>query len=163
MPRYARQPDQFVLKDVQQDAHQDDAQSQAGHQQGIGQAALHPAEGVQDGAQPVGGLLFRALAAVGHGVDHGAAGRSAAPGPGVPQEGPPGHQHQEVQRVAYRPHHHVQHPVQAPDDRAINPFLQADHPDANIVAIDYDPGASEVNQLNRIKLMLSTAQKKLKK
>ena len=35
--------------------------------------------------------------------------------------------------------------------------------DANIVAIDYDPGASEVNQLNRIKLMLSTAQKKLKK
>ncbi len=28
---------------------------------------------------------------------------------------------------------------------------------ANIVAIDYDPGASEVNQLNRIKLMLSTA------
>ncbi len=33
----------------------------------------------------------------------------------------------------------------------------------NIVAIDYDPGASEVNQLNRIKLMLSTAQKNLKK
>ncbi len=32
---------------------------------------------------------------------------------------------------------------------------------ANIVAIDYDPGASEVNQLNRIKLMLSTAQKNL--
>ncbi|PKM52380.1 MAG: 2-hydroxyglutaryl-CoA dehydratase [Firmicutes bacterium HGW-Firmicutes-7] len=28
---------------------------------------------------------------------------------------------------------------------------------ANIVAIDYDPGASEVNQLNRIKLMLSVA------
>ncbi len=34
-------------------------------------------------------------------------------------------------------------------------------PQANIVAIDYDPGASEVNQLNRIKLMLSTAFKKL--
>ena len=34
---------------------------------------------------------------------------------------------------------------------------------SNIVAIDYDPGASEVNQLNRIKLMLSTAQKNLKK
>ncbi len=32
---------------------------------------------------------------------------------------------------------------------------------SNIVAIDYDPGASEVNQLNRIKLMLSTAQKNL--
>ena len=31
------------------------------------------------------------------------------------------------------------------------------YPEANIVAIDYDPGASEVNQLNRIKLMLSTA------
>ena len=37
------------------------------------------------------------------------------------------------------------------------------HPEANIVAIDYDPGASEVNQLNRIKLMLSTAQKNLNK
>ena len=31
------------------------------------------------------------------------------------------------------------------------------YPEANIVAIDYDPGASEVNQLNRLKLMLSTA------
>ena len=31
------------------------------------------------------------------------------------------------------------------------------YPDANIVAIDYDPGASEVNQINRIKLMLSNA------
>ncbi|MCD7866666.1 MAG: 2-hydroxyacyl-CoA dehydratase [Clostridiales bacterium] len=37
------------------------------------------------------------------------------------------------------------------------------YPQANIVAIDYDPGASEVNQLNRIKLMLSTAQKNLHK
>jgi predicted nucleotide-binding protein (sugar kinase/HSP70/actin superfamily) len=35
--------------------------------------------------------------------------------------------------------------------------------EANIVAIDYDPGASEVNQLNRIKLMLSTAVKNLNK
>ena len=34
-------------------------------------------------------------------------------------------------------------------------------PESNIVAIDYDPGASEVNQLNRIKLMLSTANKNL--
>ncbi len=40
--------------------------------------------------------------------------------------------------------------------------LRRSHPDANIVAIDYDPGASEVNQLNRIKLMLSTAFKKMK-
>ena len=35
------------------------------------------------------------------------------------------------------------------------------YPEANIVAVDYDPGASEVNQLNRIKLMLSTARKNL--
>ena len=41
--------------------------------------------------------------------------------------------------------------------------LRKHYPLANIVAIDYDPGASEVNQLNRIKLMLSTAQKNLKK
>jgi predicted CoA-substrate-specific enzyme activase len=34
---------------------------------------------------------------------------------------------------------------------------------ANISAIDYDPGASEVNQLNRIKLMLSTAFKNMEK
>ncbi len=41
--------------------------------------------------------------------------------------------------------------------------LRNRHPEANIVAIDYDPGASEVNQLNRIKLMLSTAQKNMAK
>ncbi|MBR4027901.1 MAG: 2-hydroxyacyl-CoA dehydratase, partial [Lachnospiraceae bacterium] len=39
--------------------------------------------------------------------------------------------------------------------------IRSKYPSANIVAIDYDPGASEVNQLNRIKLMLSTAQKNL--
>lgn len=39
--------------------------------------------------------------------------------------------------------------------------LRAAYPDANIVAVDYDPGASEVNQLNRIKLMLATAQNNL--
>ena len=39
--------------------------------------------------------------------------------------------------------------------------LRKQYPDSNIVAIDYDPGASEVNQLNRIKLMLSTAFKNL--
>ena len=39
--------------------------------------------------------------------------------------------------------------------------LRRRYPKANIVAIDYDPGASEVNQLNRIKLMLSTANKQL--
>jgi len=39
--------------------------------------------------------------------------------------------------------------------------LKRHHPEANIVAIDYDPGASEVNQLNRIKLMLAQAQRNL--
>ncbi len=41
--------------------------------------------------------------------------------------------------------------------------LRHEYPLSNIVAIDYDPGASEVNQLNRIKLMLSTANKNLAK
>lgn len=40
--------------------------------------------------------------------------------------------------------------------------LRYRHPEANIVAVDFDPGASEVNQLNRIKLMLSTANRQLK-
>lgn len=41
--------------------------------------------------------------------------------------------------------------------------LRKKYPQSNIVAVDYDPGASEVNQLNRIKLMLSTAFKNLNK
>ena len=41
--------------------------------------------------------------------------------------------------------------------------LKRRFPLANIVAIDYDPGASEVNQLNRIKLMLSVAQRNLER
>ena len=40
--------------------------------------------------------------------------------------------------------------------------LKAEYPQANIAAVDYDPGASEVNQLNRIKLMLSTAKDNMK-
>jgi len=40
--------------------------------------------------------------------------------------------------------------------------LKKAYPEANIAAVDYDPGASEVNQLNRIKLMLSAANEKLK-
>ena len=40
--------------------------------------------------------------------------------------------------------------------------LRRTHQDANIIAVDYDPGASEVNQLNRIKLMLATANKNLR-
>ena len=35
--------------------------------------------------------------------------------------------------------------------------LKKEYPQANIAAVDYDPGASEVNQLNRIKLMLASA------
>ena len=41
--------------------------------------------------------------------------------------------------------------------------IRREYPLANIAAIDYDPGASEVNQLNRIKLMLATAQKNMLK
>ena len=37
--------------------------------------------------------------------------------------------------------------------------LRRRYPHANLVSIDYDPGASEVNQLNRIKLMVATAHK----
>ncbi|MDE7163937.1 MAG: 2-hydroxyacyl-CoA dehydratase [Clostridiales bacterium] len=35
--------------------------------------------------------------------------------------------------------------------------LKRRYPQSNIVAVDYDPGASEVNQVNRIKLMMSVA------
>jgi predicted nucleotide-binding protein (sugar kinase/HSP70/actin superfamily) len=38
--------------------------------------------------------------------------------------------------------------------------IKDDFPQANIVAIDYDPGATRVNQENRIKLMLANAKKK---
>ncbi|MBN2259741.1 MAG: 2-hydroxyacyl-CoA dehydratase [Clostridiales bacterium] len=41
--------------------------------------------------------------------------------------------------------------------------LRDSFPQSNIVAIDYDSGASEVNQLNRIKLMMSMAFKNLEK
>jgi predicted nucleotide-binding protein (sugar kinase/HSP70/actin superfamily) len=41
--------------------------------------------------------------------------------------------------------------------------LKKRNPYANIAAIDYDPGASTVNQLNRIKLMMATAYKNLEK
>ncbi len=37
--------------------------------------------------------------------------------------------------------------------------LRRRYPHSNVVSIDYDPGASEVNQLNRIKLMVATAHK----
>jgi predicted nucleotide-binding protein (sugar kinase/HSP70/actin superfamily) len=37
------------------------------------------------------------------------------------------------------------------------------HPEANIIAIDYDPSATKVNQENRIKLMLAIARERLDK
>lgn len=40
--------------------------------------------------------------------------------------------------------------------------LRRRHPESNIVAVDYDPGASEVNQLNRIKLMISVAKENMR-
>lgn len=40
--------------------------------------------------------------------------------------------------------------------------IKSIHPNANIVAIDYDPSATKVNQENRIKLMLSIAREKIK-
>ena len=40
--------------------------------------------------------------------------------------------------------------------------LRRRNPQSNIIAVDYDPGASEVNQINRIKLMLTQAMRKIK-
>ena len=37
--------------------------------------------------------------------------------------------------------------------------IKEDHPDVNLVAIDYDAGATKINQDNRIKLMLANAKK----
>ena len=42
-------------------------------------------------------------------------------------------------------------------------LLRKNYPESNVVAVDYDPGASEVNQLNRIKLMLTVAKKNLER
>ena len=41
--------------------------------------------------------------------------------------------------------------------------LREKYPDANISPVDYDPGASEVNQANRIKLLMTVAKDNLKK
>lgn len=46
--------------------------------------------------------------------------------------------------------------------KGVMKVIKEKSPLSNIIAIDYDPGASEVNQLNRIKLMLETARKKSK-
>lgn len=58
-----------------------------------------------------------------------------------------------VQPFACLPNHVV--------GKGVIKVIKKDYPIANIAAIDYDPGASEVNQLNRIKLMLSTAKQNL--
>lgn len=47
--------------------------------------------------------------------------------------------------------------------KGVTKSMREKYPQANIVAIDYDPGASEVNQINRIKLMMSTAKENLEK
>ena len=39
--------------------------------------------------------------------------------------------------------------------------LKEQKPDINIVAVDYDAGATKVNQINRIKLMLANAKEQL--
>ncbi len=41
--------------------------------------------------------------------------------------------------------------------KGMSRVIKQAYPDANIVAIDYDPGATRVNQENRIKLMLANA------
>ena len=41
--------------------------------------------------------------------------------------------------------------------------IREKYPDANISPVDYDPGASEVNQANRIKLLMTVAKDNLKK
>ena len=41
--------------------------------------------------------------------------------------------------------------------RLENGKIKDEYPKANIVAIDYDPSASKVNQENRIRLMLANA------
>lgn len=45
--------------------------------------------------------------------------------------------------------------------KGVSKALRKAYPWANIAAVDYDPGASEVNQLNRIKLMLAAAKKSI--
>ncbi len=46
--------------------------------------------------------------------------------------------------------------------KAVIKELRRQHPESNIVAVDYEPGASEVNQLNRIKLMISVAKENMR-
>ena len=60
-----------------------------------------------------------------------------------------------VQPFACLPNHIV--------GKAVIKKIRSKYPEANIVAIDYDPGASHTNQVNRIKLMLTVAKENMKK
>ena len=60
-----------------------------------------------------------------------------------------------VQPFACLPNHIV--------GKAVIKKIRSLYPEANIVAIDYDPGASHTNQVNRIKLMLTVAKENLNK
>ena len=60
-----------------------------------------------------------------------------------------------VQPFACLPNHIV--------GKAVIKKIRKIYPEANIVAIDYDPGASHTNQVNRIKLMLTVAKENMKK
>lgn len=60
-----------------------------------------------------------------------------------------------VQPFACLPNHIV--------GKAVIKCIRKKYKEANIVAIDYDPGASHTNQVNRIKLMLTVAKDNLKK
>ena len=57
-----------------------------------------------------------------------------------------------VQPFACLPNHIV--------GKAVIKKIRELYPESNIVAIDYDPGASHTNQINRIKLMLTVAKEK---
>ena len=59
-----------------------------------------------------------------------------------------------VQPFACLPNHIV--------GKAVIKKIRAMYPESNIVAIDYDPGASHTNQVNRIKLMLTVAKENIK-
>lgn len=45
--------------------------------------------------------------------------------------------------------------------KGVMKVIREKYEESNIIAIDYDPGASEVNQVNRIKLMMTTARERV--
>jgi predicted nucleotide-binding protein (sugar kinase/HSP70/actin superfamily) len=60
-----------------------------------------------------------------------------------------------VQPFACLPNHIV--------GKAVIKKIRELYPESNIVAVDYDPGASHTNQINRIKLMLTVAKENMEK